>query len=338
MELGELEKRLGPFVRSAYDDRGARVSDVRPMPGHAGFSYGFAVESRGRRERWFLRLPPPGAKWEGTADVLRQVAVLRALDGTAVPHCSVQWAGDDLRWFGQPYFVVPQLEGDVARLAAGEWAAELPAATRYDMARQAMAALAEIHRLAWKPLVPSLGEPIPFDRDVLRWDRFRDRLARPADFARAPVVRQLLLDRRPEDSRCGVFHGDYQFGNLFYSFAGQLQAVIDWELTGIGATLNDLGWIATFNDAAAWRSSGHPAPSGAMPAAEELCALYEAAWGEPLPDLRWFRALAAYKFSIITGFNLYLHRRGKRPDPMWEEVGESIASLVARAEALLVEV
>ena len=335
MELEELEQRLGPFVRSEYEDRHARVSDVHKMPGHAGFSYGFAVESRGRREAWFLRLPPPGAKWEGTADVLRQAAVLRALAGTGVPHCPVKWAGDDLQWFGRPYFVVPQLEGDVARLEAGEWAAELPAETRYDMARQAMAALAEIHRLDWKPLVAALGEPIPFDRDVLRWDRFEKKLARPEDFARAPVVRELLLDRRPQEATVGVFHGDYQFGNLFFSFAGQLRAVIDWELTGIGATLNDLGWIATFNDAAAWHGPGLPGPTGAMPPAEELCALYETAWGEKLPDLRWFRSLAAYKFAIITGFNLYLHRRGRRPDPMWEDVGDSIESLMARAEALL---
>ena len=80
MELDELEERLSPFSRAKYDDADARVSDVHKMPGHAGFSYGFSVESRGLRESWFLRMPPPNVNWRGTSDVLRQVEVLNALD------------------------------------------------------------------------------------------------------------------------------------------------------------------------------------------------------------------------------------------------------------------
>ncbi len=72
-----------------------------------------------------------------------------------------------------------------------------------------------------------------------------------------------------------------------------------------------------------------------MPQADELVELYRAAYGAKLPDLGWFRALAAYKFAIITGFNLMLHRRGKRPDPTWENTVESVEPLLDRAFALL---
>lgn len=50
-----------------------------------------------------------------------------------------------------------------------------------------------------------------------------------------------------------------------------------------------------------------------------LIDLYSEACGQALPEVNWFRALAAYKFTIITGFNLSLHRRGKRADPTWKE-------------------
>ncbi len=63
--------------------------------------------------------------------------------------------------------------------------------------------------------------------------------------------------------------------------------------------------------------------------------LYAQAYGAPLPDLNWFRALAAYKFAIITGFNLSLHRRGKRHDPLWEETKLSMTPLIDRANELL---
>ena len=148
-----------------------------------------------------------------------------------------------------------------------------------------------------------------------------------------PRLRERLLTSLPENAPTGVFHGDFQWSNLFYSFEGTLLAVIDWELTGIGATLNDVGWIATFSDPPAW-SEGRLV-SGVMPAAEDLVEMYQDAWGVSLPDLCWYRALAAYKFAIITGLNLSLHRRGKRPDPEWENLKLSMSTLTERALELL---
>lgn len=333
MELAELEQRLERFARAMYEDPEARVSDVAPMPGHAGFSWGFAVASRGRREAWYLRLPPPNVRWQGTADVLRQVAALEALEGTPVPHCRVRWAGDDLRWFGRPYFVVPKLAGgDVLRLRPGEWGSRFDANARRAMAREAMAALAALHRIDWAARAPRLGPPLPLPDDVRRWDRFLARLAEPR-LAPAPRARERLLARVPTDSPIGIFHGDYQTSNLFYSEEGRLLAVLDWELVGIGATLTDVGWIATFNDPAAWATPG--GVTGFVATPEELIAAYREHVPDAPADLAWYRALAAYKFAVITGLNLDLHRRGKRPDPMWEETAPSMETLLERALELL---
>ena len=247
MELDELKARLKPFCEAKYGTSDIEVFDVHKMPGHAGFAYGFSVSVRGTTESWFIRLPPPNVNWRGTADVLRQVEVLNALAGTDVPHCSVKWSGDDLEWFGCPYFVVPKLDGDVLRLGPGEWAADLGDKARLELGRQAMTALANIHKVD-PAKTPYLGEPVPFAEDVARWDRFYERAADPECLHRVPECRQQLLDTLPEDAPVGIFHGDFQTANLFCSLDGNLLAVIDWELTGIGATLNDVGWICTFSD------------------------------------------------------------------------------------------
>ncbi|MEE2892730.1 MAG: phosphotransferase family protein [Pseudomonadota bacterium] len=335
MELDELRTRLVPFVRDRYGDSNARVDGVHKMPGHAGFAYGFTAHAAGGEESWFLRLPPPNVNWRGTADVLRQVTVLNALDATDVPHCSVRWSGGDgkeLEWFGRPYFIVPKLDGDVLRLGPGEWGAALDGASLRALGAEVMRALAGIHRLPWQAL-GYLGDPMPFADDVTRWDTFLERAADPERLDGARAVRQGLLDSIPEAAPVGVFHGDFQTANLFCSPDARLRAVIDFELTGIGATLNDVGWICTFSDAAAWASEGGQRPVFLDP--EQLIGLYEAAWGDDLPDLSWFRALAAYKFAVITGFNLMLHRRGKRDDPLWETSKFSMSTLIARASDLL---
>jgi len=337
VRLEELAHRLVGFCRAKYG-RDVRVFDVHTMPGHAGFSYGFSVApTNGDAESWFMRLPPPNVNWRGTADVLRQVAALDALEGTEVPHCRVRWSGDELAWFGCPYFVVPKLDGDVLRLGPGEWASVLHDDDLLTMGRQVMTALAGIHKVDFAR-APYLGEPVPFNEDVERWDRFYERAADPECLARVPDCRRRLLETLPSDAPVGIFHGDFQTSNLFFSMptpqrSPDLLAVIDWELTGIGATLNDVGWICTFSDRDAWAKGAGERPMFLDP--ETLMGLYVEAYGDPLPDLNWFRALAAYKFAIITGFNLSLHRRAKRVDPTWEATKHSMAPLIDRALELL---
>lgn len=147
-----------------------------------------------------------------------------------------------------------------------------------------------------------------------------------------PELRQRLLAQMPADAPVGIFHGDFQTANLFASNDAQLLALIDWELTGIGASLNDVGWICTFSDPLAW-DAANPRPMFLDP--DALIGFYEEAVGGPVPDLNWYRALAAYKFAIISGFNLSLHRRGKRVDETWETTALSTTPLIERGLALL---
>ena len=86
-----------------------------------------------------------------------------------------------------------------------------------DLGNQAMTALAKIHRIDWRRKTPYLGDPIPFEDDVVRWDRFYERAADPERLALVPQVRKRLLDRLPKDAPVGVFHGDFQTANLFCS-------------------------------------------------------------------------------------------------------------------------
>jgi aminoglycoside phosphotransferase (APT) family kinase protein len=334
--LAELHQQLPPFCRAMTGDPAATVSNLEVMPGHAGFSYGFTVGYRAggeaQRESFVLRLPPPGVKFEGTADVLRQVRVLEALQDSRVPVVPVRWAGDDPRWFGRPYFVVPKLPGDTLRTAPGEWAADLDAGSLRRMAVQAVAALGALHLIDWRQALPDWGPESEAEADIVRWDRFWERAADPEDVKLGPEVRRRLLERVPERPRIGIVHGDFQWTNLLYN-EGQLLAVIDWELAGIGAVLNDLGWLMVFSDPDSWAHAGRS--TAPMPLPAELGEMYsKAAAGVP-PDIAWYRALAGYKFAIISGFNLMLHRRGKRDDPHWEELAPSIPRLLERALEVL---
>jgi aminoglycoside phosphotransferase (APT) family kinase protein len=322
----DLGARLTAFCR-AHAGAGAEVGELGAMPGHSGLSFGFSLRTGAAESRHVLRLPPPGVRHEGPSDVLRQAAVLGALQGTAVPVPPVSWAGDDPRWFGRPYLVTEWLPGSALGPEDGGVPPEgfEPEAA----ARQAVGALAALHRLDAPRLLPG-WEPASPEDDVLRWDRFAGRGAEPTLLSVAPALRERLLAAPPRSPRPGLRHGDYQWSNLLFHHGG-LTAIVDWELASVGAVLHDLGWLGMFSDAEAWSTEGMWSAT-VTPA--RLAELYAAEGGD-VTDLAWHRALAGYSFSVIAAFNLMLHRRGKRVDAIYERLALSIPRLLRRAFEVL---
>jgi aminoglycoside phosphotransferase (APT) family kinase protein len=333
MDLDELHDRLVAFARAHTGDPSAEVRDVRAMPGHAGFSYGCTFIHTGGENALVLRLPPPGVRPVGNADILRQGRVVAALAGTDVPVAPVRWMGDDERWFGRPYLFVDLLPGRTLLLTAGEERPDLDAPLLEGMAANATRVLAALHRLDWQQTVPSLGPPVTLEAAVARGDYLFERTADPDLVRAAPMLKSRLLARLPSSPSIGIVHGDFQWSNLLFRPDGSIVAVIDWELAEVGATLIDLGWLMVFTDRESWEGIARwdqPTPSP-----ERLATLYEDAAGRSLPDVSWYRAYAGYRFGLIAGFNLMLHRRAKRIDPLYEDLAPSIPRLLERGLEVL---
>jgi aminoglycoside phosphotransferase (APT) family kinase protein len=135
----------------------------------------------------------------------------------------------------------------------------------------------------------------------------------------------------PADGPVGIVHGDYQPGNALFD-DGRLVSILDWELAGIGDQRIDLGWLSMMSDLPGW--AGNWQPVAPVPPAE-LVALYEAASGRPAGDVRWFHAFANYRMGSIGCLNVKLHRKGQRPDPLWERFAGSIPTLFGRGLDLM---
>ena len=182
----------------------------------------------------------------GPTDVVRQARIMASLAGTAVPVPVVKWYDSDPRWFGRPFFVVGFLTGD--KLTLGERA--YSAAETHPMVTQAVGALAALHAVPWEPRRDTWGEPLSLADEMKRLDNLLDRpTLDPKVVGRGPLLRERLRQSLPAPERVhvGCVHGDFQWSNLLFD-DGRLKAVIDWELSQIGATLIDLGWLCLFSD------------------------------------------------------------------------------------------
>jgi aminoglycoside phosphotransferase (APT) family kinase protein len=336
-EVQRITRQLTELVREKTSDPRATVSALSALPGHAGVSYSFELTTSAagapKSERLVIRLAPAGVPVAGPTDVVRQARIMESLAGTAVPVPPIKWYDNDPRWFGRPFFVAGFVAGD--KLALGEHT-YAEAETRA-MVERAVGALAALHALPWEPRRAVWGEPSSLADEMKRLDNLLDRpTLDPKVVGRAPLLRERLRQSLPAPAtvHLGCVHGDFQWSNCLFE-RGKLNAVIDWELAQIGATLIDLGWLCLFSDPQSWETLDLVPQH--VPPPEEIAERYAASAAAKVAagQVRWFRAFAGYRFGVITAFNLMLHRRGKRLDPTWEDIALSGPRLFERGLELL---
>jgi len=99
------------------------------------------------------------------------------------------------------------------------------------------------------------------------------------------------------------------------------------------ASALDVAWLALFGDPSAWAPE-HQIGMRVVVEPERVVERYRQAGGAPLHGLGWCRALACFRFAVISLYNLRLHRTGKRDDPAWEGFASSVPYLLDAASSV----
>lgn len=310
----------------------AGIADLGPMPGNAGLSFGFTVRSADGTalDRVVLRLAPPGVRRSGNTDVLRQVPLLDALGRGGIPVAPVLWSSGDESWFGTDAMIQRRLDAEPLHMYDSAAGVHPGPAGVTPLVRQAAAVLADVHRLDHDALLPGWERPRGVEEEIGHWWPLMERAAEPAQRESAEQLRARLLATAPAQPEIGLFHGDFQTNNVLYDRPGTLQAVIDWEIAGIGLQGMDVGWLTMMTSPEPWGPEQLGRMKVLVPSARVL-AWYEESRGRSVEHVEWYRALACYRFAAIAAFNLRLHRTGCRVDPSYELLASSVPTLMAHA-------
>lgn len=291
---------------------GASDITLRPIPeSHSGFTYWADAEVFGRSTRAVLRLPPPGARPAGPADVARQGRIMEALASSAVPVPRILASSTDPVIEGRPFVLMEAVEGDLLESA-------LKTMTPHEVLRAAFDTIDLIADVP--PAATGIGDDEitqPVD-EVRRWTALRERA--PIELvSRAPELEARLAASNPATGRVRLVHGDYHPGNLVFQ-DGIVVAVLDWEIAHLGVTPSDKASLCML---AVRQRFGEPY-SGAVAAIplEEMVAMANE------PHLDHVLATTCHKYAAILGYNLGLHRRGKRIDPVYEGLTKTIPGLI----------
>jgi len=282
---------------------GSTVTDVEPL---TGGTQNIVVRVHVDGRPMVLRRPPLHPRPTSDKTMLREIAALKTLAGTSVPHPGFIAGCDDLDVLGVVFYLMEEIDGFNPGDDMDE-AYVRDAGMRHQVGLSYAASLAQLGNAAWegKPLA-ELKRPGSFlERQVPQFLRllesYRHDRYEPESLAVGELA-EWLASNRPSDGEPGIMHGDPHLSNvLLRRDKPELAAFVDWEMCTVGDPLLDLGWmlICWPLDTNMITAGAQLAALGGLASRRELLDAYLGAGGRETSRLDWYVAMACFKLGIV---------------------------------------
>jgi len=318
-----LAENLGRDV-SVHDFR--RISN-----GFSWITWTFALvdaHDTSRRDLVFRIGPPDGLQAPYSAK--REASMLRLLDSSDVPVPDILFSSDDTTLFGAPFIVCERMCGT----ALTPWTIKRDDADTQALApiaRQFIHLLTAIHRTPW--VGTKAAEQVgSVDAQTVAIDQlcYWEHRYRKVQMECLPILEWALhelKDHAPVAPKVVLLHGDYRIGN-FLTQAGNITAVLDWEMCHFGDPHEDLAW-------ALYPPFGLPT----LMTAQDVYAQYSADTGIAVSEqsLAYYAAFNLLKMTVINLTGLHSFANGS-DDTRLAVLGFLTASHLAQLQKAIGEV
>jgi aminoglycoside phosphotransferase (APT) family kinase protein len=306
LDCADVFPHLPAYLATHNDDFQGRIVLEAIGGGHSNPT--FAIAFKGSPARYVLRKQPAGPILPSAHAVDREYRVMTSLAGSGVPVPQMIHYCADAAIIGTPFYIMEKVEG---RVFHDNLLPNLGAAERTAIYDDMNRLLVLIHELDVDTL--GLGDYGRrgqfFSRQLARWGKQHDlsRLSEDDDIDR---LNQWLLAKQPGDEQVSLIHGDYRLGNLMiHPTQPKIVAVLDWELSTLGAPLADLGynllaWIQRRDEQAGL--AGQDLEALGIPQMTAYANRYLARRGLPGPLDPFYIAFSFFRLAVI--FEGIVHR------------------------------
>ncbi len=252
-----------------------------------------------------LRRPPVSHVLPTAHDMQREFTVISALVPTGVPVPRTYGLCTDDSVNGAPFYVMSFVEGQIVRDERS--ASALTESARAEAGRSLVDTLTRLHAVDIDAI--GLGDFARREgyiaRQLKRWHTQFAQSTLDGETGPAVVDRvyELLCARIPEQQGVAVVHGDYRLDNTVLDDAGNVAAILDWEICTLGDPLADLGLFLVY-----WAEpgDGDHALLGVAPTTlpgfarrAELLERYATASGRDVSAIAYYRAFGLWKLACI---------------------------------------
>jgi aminoglycoside phosphotransferase (APT) family kinase protein len=325
-------ERLRPWFANNVDGAtGAPLHASLISGGRSNLTYSIGDDAH----EWVLRRPPLGHVLPTAHDMAREYKVLAALAGTDVPVPHVNAFCDDNDVNDAPFYVMEKVDGVILRSAS-----DIAAVAPDDLRRCSEAlidVLVAIHAVDYAAVgLDDFGHPDGYiERQVRRWGEQWER-SKTRELPAVDELSRRLRAALPTSPTPTIVHGDYRLDNTMLApdDAGQIVAVLDWEMATLGDPLADLGLFLIY-----WaRDEAQTGVVGATTSTDkgflsrdDIIDRYAKASGRDLSELEFYEALASYKLAIILEGIHARYLMGKTVGDGFEHIGSLVEVMVQGA-------
>ena len=290
------------------------------------------------RTQYVVRRPPLGHVLPTAHDMQREFRVINALQGSNVPVPRTLAFCSDTEVVGSPFYVMARVDGRILRTPADMATLDADAARR--CSEVLVDTLAALHAVDFRAVgLDDFGRPEGFcERQVRRWNKQWE-ASKAAGCPDDPAIDEIsrrLTAAIPTSPAPTIVHGDYRLDNtmLHPTDAGNIVAVLDWEMSTLGDPLTDLGLFLLYwgRPDATLGSVGAPIPTDAgFLDRDGIVARYAAATGIALDELDWYELFASYKLAIILAGIHARYLMGMTRGEGFDHIGAMIGALTSGA-------
>lgn len=312
---------------------GSTVTGVEPL---TGGSQNIVVRVDVDGRPMVLRRPPEHPRASSDDTMRREIAVLRTLAGSDVPHPEFIAGCEDLEVLGVVFYLMEAVDGFNPGTEVDD-AYVRDVDMRHRVGLSYAASLARLGQARWqgRPLA-ELKRPGSFlARQVPQFMRllesYRHQRYQPESFPSVHALAEWLQANRPPDAEPGIMHGDAHLNNvLLRREIPELAAFIDWEMCTVGDPLLDLGWILI-----CWPDGPNPIDAGSelgalggLATRAELLEAYRDAGGRSTGRLDWYLAMACFKLAIVIEGTWSRYLAGQASSEAGERLHASAVNLI----------
>ena len=311
--------------------------------GHSNLTY-LVTDSTGRE--LVIRRPPEGDLLPKAHDMSREYRLISALWPSAVPVAEPIAYCDDRSIAPVHFYVMGKAEG-LPLYTGAEVSTWLDEPGRRNAGECFIDTLAALHSI--DPDDVGLGNFAKRDgyveRQIRTWYGSWTASSPTAQYddPRMHELHRLLTASLPEQAPGRIVHGDFGPHNSLFDPAGNINAVLDWELATLGDPFADFAYSIN-----AWVEPGDigvygvdpPTQLPGFPSRDELTQRYAAATGADMSLLSYYRTFNYFKTAgiLIGVYARYVagqkSSEGVDVENLLKRVIGSVDSGVAMAEAL----
>ncbi len=257
-----------------------------------------------------IRMGPPGDGTFRHYDLVAQGQAQGAAAAGGVPVADPV-VEPDTHWMGAPFIVMRRVDGHIIGALAhrDRWLRQQEPSEQRRLYRNFISMMSRIHRAPTEaaPAVPRRDNPAELDfwDDYLTWSSGGTPVA--------TLVEALSWCRRHQpaiEPPPALLWGDVRFENAVIGDDLEPAAILDWDMTSVGAPEHDLAWFTSL-DLTMHHLFGQRV--AAFPDRHGTIALFEECSGRAVRDLEWYETLAMVRSTAVMTRIGYLCRDAGEP-------------------------